>query len=120
MFLIERAMIRKTRHSLSSLDDDVPSGQLQSRQPWLTGRVPNGYWDTRANRVQYLNWLAERCGFLQPGDWYAVRKSHFRTHFGGGLLRNQYGSSIWRAMNDFLPEHDWKPWLFGATPDGFW
>ena len=88
--------------------------------PWFGNRVPNGYWDNRENRVRYLDWLGEQCGFVNPEDWYNVRKHHFQSHSGGGLLRNEYGSSVLAAMCDFRPDYDWKPWLFGGAPNGFW
>jgi len=89
-------------------------------QPWLGSRVPNGYWDDRENRVAYITWLGEQCGFLKAEDWYSVRKHHFQRNHGGGLLRNEYGSSVLAAMMDYLPSYDWKPWLFGGAPNGFW
>ena len=88
--------------------------------PWFGNRVPNGYWDIRENRVRYLDWLGEQCGFVTPEDWYNVRKHNFQSHSGGGLLRNEYGSSVLAAMCDYKPEYDWKPWLFGGAPNGFW
>jgi len=88
--------------------------------PWLQGRVPNGYWDERENRVCYLRWLGHECGFLKPDDWYQARKHQFQKTGGGGLLRNEYRSSVMRAVQDYLPGYDWKPWLFGGAPNGFW
>jgi len=88
--------------------------------PWQQGRVPNGYWDVRENRLMYLTWLGSRYGFLCPTDWYDARKAHFQKNGGGGLLRNEYRSSVLRAMRDFRPDYDWKPWLFGGAPRGFW
>lgn len=88
--------------------------------PWLGRRVPNGYWDTRHNRLLYLNWLGRQCGFTKPEDWYGLRKHHFQQHGGGGLFRNEYQSSVLKAMRDFLPNYDWKPWLFGGAPNGYW
>ena len=88
--------------------------------PWLNRRVPNGFWDCQANRIRYLVWLGNRCGFSAAADWYAVRKHHFQRNGGGGLLRNEYRSSVQNAMADFLPDYDWKPWLFGGAPNGYW
>ncbi|MEO2014760.1 MAG: hypothetical protein ABGZ53_10355 [Fuerstiella sp.] len=88
--------------------------------PWLKRRVPNGFWDTRENRLRYLNWLGNRCGFYEAADWYALRKHHFQRNFGSGLLRNAYRSSVQHAMVDFLPHFDWKPWLFGSAANGYW
>ena len=94
--------------------------RIEPEKPWLTGRVPNGFWDTRENRVSYLNWLGLQCGFSKPHHWYELRKHHFELNSGGGLLRNAYGSSVQAAMRDFMPHYDWHPWLFGGAPNGFW
>lgn len=95
-------------------------GLPRHETPWLHGRVPNGFWDERENRVCYLKWLGQQFGFLRPEDWYQTRKHHFQKTGGGGLLRNEYRSSVLRAMQDYLPDYDWKPWLFGGAPNGFW
>jgi hypothetical protein len=88
--------------------------------PWLNGRVPNGYWDIRENRVRYLTWLGGQYGFQSPTDWYAARKTHFQKNGGGGLLRNLCQSSVLKAMCDYLPNYEWKAWMFGGAPNGFW
>lgn len=88
--------------------------------PWIGGRVPNGYWDFREHRVLYMEWLGRECGFVTPEDWYAVRKHHFQRYRGGGLLRNRFGCSVVAALRDYMPQMDWKPWLFGGAPNGFW
>lgn len=101
----------------------APDNQATLRltgMPWLGNRVPNGYWDIRENRVHYLEWLGEQCGFLTATDWYRLRRHHFQRNGGGGLLRNVYGSSVLTAMLDFLPDYPWTPWLFGGAPNGFW
>lgn len=88
--------------------------------PWIGGRVPNGFWDCRENRMRYLDWLGRECGFSKPEDWYQCRKHHFQRYRGGGLLRNQYGCSVVAALRDYMPEVEWLPWLFGGAPNGFW
>ncbi len=88
--------------------------------PWRLARVPNGFWDIRENRVRYMDWLAVQCGIKKPADWYEIRKRHFVQYCGGGLLRNHYGCSIRIAAVDYLPDYDWKPWLFGCVPNGYW
>lgn len=88
--------------------------------PWVSGRVPNGYWDIRENRIGYLCWLGQQLGFSRLEHWYQVRKHHFQNRHGGGLLRNVYGSSVQAALHDYEPAFDWKPWLFGGAPNGFW
>ena len=88
--------------------------------PWFNGRVPVGYWDNPQNRLTYLRWLGNRCGFAKPTDWYQIRQKHFKQNYGGGLLANFYGFSLQSAVTELMPEYPWKPWLFGAVPQRFW
>lgn len=106
--------------STKSLNFQAPRSFNLKDQPWLGSRVPNGFWESRDNRVAYMEWLGQQCGFFKPADWYNVRKHHFQRNHGGGLLRNEYGSSVLAAMMDLFPDFDWKPWLFGGAPNGFW
>ncbi len=91
------------------------------RQPiWVRGRVPNGYWSTRANRARYMVWLGKRLGFAKRTDWYRLTRQDFLDHYGGGLLATVYGHSPLAALRDYAPRYDWKPWLLTKTPQGFW
>lgn len=99
----------------------VSAAQISTKErPWQRRRVPNGFWDIRENRIQYLEWLGCQLGFSAAEDWYGLRKQHFQMHGGGGLFRNIYRSSALKAMLDYKPEYDWKPWRFGGAPNGFW
>lgn len=91
-----------------------------TNHPWIDGRVPNGFWDLRENRVRYMDWLAECCGFRQLEDWYQVRKHHFKQNRGGGLLCTQYQDSVLSALADYAPEYEWQPWRFQVSPRAFW
>lgn len=88
--------------------------------PWLLGRVPHGYWDSRTNRVSYMRWLGVRLGYRKADDWYAITRLHFQQNHGGGLLGGVYNDSPQTAMQDFMPRRQWWPWLFKRTPQGFW
>jgi hypothetical protein len=88
--------------------------------PWLAGRVPNGFWDVRENRIRYMDWLARECHFQQPEDWYEARKVQFKSNHGGGLLCTQYGDSVYVALQDYRPDFAWLPWKFHTAPKKFW
>ncbi len=88
--------------------------------PWLSARVPNGYWDRRCHRMAYMRWLGQRLDYSSPADWYAIKRKHFRENAGGGLLCRIYGDSPLAALRDFMPRHDWHPWLLHCTPQRFW
>lgn len=87
---------------------------------WTTGRVPNGFWDVRANRRKYLLWLGKRLKFTKKTDWYNLTRECFLKNHGGGLLATRYNHSPIVAMRDFDPKYDWKPWLFKSSPQRFW
>ena len=122
--MIRRAIARKAS-SDDAVDRPEDSGRsdgegLTNGQPWLLGRVPNGYWERRPQRVAYMRWLGERLGFRDPDDWYALRRLHFQRNCGGGLLQSVFRDSPQEALRDFMPEREWHPWLFSRTPNGFW
>ncbi len=89
-------------------------------QPWLLGRVPNGYWDERRHRVAYMRWLGDRLAYSSPEDWYAIKRRHFQDNRGGGLLKTVYGDSPLKALCDFMPDQDWQPWRLHSTPQRYW
>lgn len=91
-----------------------------TQRPWLTKRVPNGFWDLRVNRVRYMDWLGDQSGFRDAEDWYAVRKRHFKKNFGGGLLATKYSDSAYEALRDYRPNFHWIPWKFHTAPRNFW
>ena len=88
--------------------------------PWRFGGVPQRFWQSKANRHAYMKWLGEQLGFQNQADWYRVRKVDFYRHSGGGLLANYFHDSPQKALQDYLPEADWKPWLFRSVPQNFW
>ena len=88
--------------------------------PWLHGRVPNGFWDESENRRRFMDWLAHRLGFRQPSDWYQVSRKDFCRNRGASLLVLFYGDSPLAALQEYLPDYPWKPWLFKRVPQHFW
>ncbi|MCP4785291.1 MAG: hypothetical protein GY903_01555 [Fuerstiella sp.] len=93
---------------------------IESDHVWLDGRVPNGYWHERRNRVAYMNWLGMNLRFVRCEDWYQVRNRDFRRNSGATMLDRFYGSSVLEALRDLVPDYDWLPWLFSKTPRGYW
>ncbi len=87
---------------------------------WTRGRVPNGYWSTRANRVRYMVWLRKRVGFRKTDDWYRLTRRHFLENHGGGLLATVYQHSPIVALRDYAPDVDWLPWRMSKVPQGYW
>lgn len=96
--------------------------EFRPDHPWLEWqfvKTPKGFWQDRANRVRYMQWLGAQLGFERMEDWYRVRREDFLAHQGGHLLRH-YGGSPARAVQDCFPQYSWCEWLFGRVPAGFW
>jgi hypothetical protein len=85
---------------------------------WLFVNAPHGFWENRANRRRYMEWLADKLEICKTEDWYRVTGRAIRR-FDGGLL-SQLGDSPIALVKDYLPEYDWKEWLFPTVPNEFW
>jgi hypothetical protein len=86
---------------------------------WLFSGVPHGFWLDRKNRVRYMDWLGEQLGFKKPEDWYAVINRDFHRRRGYQFLKHFNGSPL-DALRDYLPNYEWKEWLFYRVPSHFW
>lgn len=97
--------------------DAVPNHDWK---PWLFAMVPPNFWAEPANRRRYMDWLAARLGFRKPQDWYAVTLLPFTQNSGIYMLDHYFDMSIVAALREYIPDYDWKPWLFAATAKRFW
>jgi hypothetical protein len=86
---------------------------------WLFKMAPRHFWKDRRNHRMYMQWLGERLGIREPSDWYHVTNQDFRDN-GGGAFLLQYDSTVSAAIMSYLPDYDWKEWMFDKTPKGFW
>jgi hypothetical protein len=86
---------------------------------WLFVCAPRAFWKDEANHRRYMDWLGEQLGFGEPEDWYRVTVEDFQRHSGGSFLL-WYDSTVSTAVMAYLPDYDWKPWLFHHAPSGVW
>jgi hypothetical protein len=86
---------------------------------WLFAITPRPYWKDPRNHRQYMKWLGQQLGIRHPSDWYRVTNQDFKDHKGGAFLIN-YDSTVSAAIMTYLPNYDWKEWMFDKTPKGFW
>jgi len=86
---------------------------------WRLTMVPKGFWEERVNRHRYLDWLGPQLGFTQPEDWYQITGNHL-TQWYGATLRKHFGGSVIAVVKDYLPQYEWKEWLFVSVPQRFW
>jgi hypothetical protein len=86
---------------------------------WLFRITPRRFWRDPRNHRKFMQWLGERLGIHEPSDWYHVTNQDFKDHGGGAFLLH-YDSTVSAAIMRYLPEYDWKEWMFDKTPKGFW
>ena len=54
-------------------------------QEWRFVRVPEGFWDSAANRHRYLRWLGRELGFRRA-DWYRISCDDINDRYGAALF----------------------------------
>ena len=86
---------------------------------WIKGRVPPNFWKNPDNRHQYMVWLGQQLAFEKPEDWYNITTEHFKKNRGHRFLA-YYRDSLSAAVMDYLPEYEWRGWLFVRVPLNFW
>jgi len=62
--------------------------------PWLFEKAPQGFWNERANRLRYIEWLVAKCGLKSENE---IKAYNFRRNNGVGLLL-MYGGSPYRVL----------------------
>jgi hypothetical protein len=72
-----------------------------TRQLRKLRKSPNGFWQQRANRRRYLDWLGQQLGFQQPEDWTRLRVADVLHHRGKGLLK-RYQFRIEPLVREYL------------------
>ncbi len=102
--------------AMRAIQDCFP---LYDWKPWLFAAAPDGYWKSRGNRRDYMEWLGERLGFRNLEDWYVVTSRDFDRNRGKGIL-NYYRGSPCRTVMDVFPSRSWCEWKFVQVPEGFW
>ena len=92
--------------------------------PWLfTERMPEGTWDKKENRTNYIKWLLKKVK-IRKNNLYKLEGSHFSKNNGSNLiyrrdkLRKRY--SIIELLYETFPKLKLKFWFFNTVPDNIW
>jgi hypothetical protein len=84
-------------------------------------KVPNGHWNDRANRRQYLIELGKRRGNLSWQDFYTMTQDEVRSDKSAwSIVSNHYNCTILLWLKDCLPDYPWEPEKFTHKPNGYW
>ena len=81
--------------------------------------VPRGFWTSEENRRAFFDWVAKDRRFDSLDDWYPITQRELRS-YGHDIVAKYYSSSLFDALNEIYPEHDWKFWMFRQTRRGLW
>ncbi len=99
--------------------------ELEVKQETRTKHAPKrGYWKSINNQKAFFENLATKSGELlilqasltllginDYNDWYTVGYKQILLHGGGSLLQ-QYGGSLFRALQAIFPQHQWTSYRF--------
>lgn len=97
----------------------IGCGPRHRWEEWRFRTAPHGFWDKRANRRRYMDWLGLRLGFRHAEDWYCMTVQHFRSNYGRSIL-HKLGDSPAAILKEYLPDFDWQEWRFQSAPQRFW
>ena len=86
-------------------------------KPWLSGRVPRGYWNYEDNIRDALKWLFEDILDIENNNYLISEKDFKNNHLYG--LCQLFNSSPYEAINYMYPDK-YKPWEKTTTPNKYW
>jgi hypothetical protein len=86
---------------------------------WEFRRPVRSMWDDPDFGRAYLEKLGKRLGFKEPEDWYRVKFMDF-VSYQGSAMTNRFNSSPVAILRTYMPEYDWKEWLFKTPPVRWW
>jgi len=86
---------------------------------WMSSRIPENYWEEKANRVEAIRWLVEDRLGLDP-QHFKKPVFHKKAFAENGLsyMFVQYYNSVSRALQEAYPQLE--PWETGNVPKSYW
>lgn len=86
---------------------------------WLFSNPPKNMWNDENNLKKYFIWLSEQLNITKNEDWYKITAISLKKHNIGGMLIRKFGH-LYDYLKYFVPDYDWKPWLFTMSPNCYW
>lgn len=77
-----------------------------------------GYWKDTKNQRQHLEWVGKQLGVSHLDDWYKFASSEVRKR--APFISTYHRSSLYEALKNLFPEHNWNPSRFKTVPKGHW
>ncbi len=92
---------------------------LQTLYPehnWLLFRfstIPLSFYSKDINNQRQLfQQISDELGITNLDGWYEYEKEDVLKNGAGDILNNIYGGSLYAALKNIYPKHEWKPWSF--------
>eukprot|EP01122_Echinamoeba_exundans_P006822 TRINITY_DN1987_c0_g1_i2.p1 TRINITY_DN1987_c0_g1~~TRINITY_DN1987_c0_g1_i2.p1 ORF type:complete len:428 (-),score=45.11 TRINITY_DN1987_c0_g1_i2:930-2213(-) len=79
--------------------------------PWKFERLEKRFWETPANRRQFLDFAAHELQLRRAEDWYSVSAQQL-CNIGGRAALARYNGNIRLLVTENYPEHNWVPEQF--------
>ena len=91
--------------------------------PWQLGKVTEGYWNNKNNRIFAVKWLIEDYFNIKPNQiWKLINSKRLNRETFGKLglsyLYNTYYNSLLKCIQETYTELNY--WQIGIYPNGFW
>ena len=89
--------------------------------PWLFSgkglKMPDGTWDKKENRINYIKWLIKKLGYKSKEQYYLLQEQHFAKNHGSHLLHSNSNKSrktydIIDLIEESFPKYKWLFWKF--------
>ena len=87
---------------------------------WLFNLTSSGYWRIKKNRLAYMLWISNKYKIKNPEEWYKITYKHFEESPKGESFLQYFDSSPILAIKEYLPDYEWKEWLFASPSKNFW
>jgi hypothetical protein len=84
-------------------------------------QIKNAIWSNWNHRRDFFDSLGTHLNFFNLDDYYKLSEQPIQQYGGSGLLEYCFHGSIWKALEDVYPDHQWLPWrLSQKLPSQFW
>jgi hypothetical protein len=80
-------------------------------------KVPHRYWKEQSAKREGMDRCGRELGVKELDDWYRVSTADVHNHLS--FVYRQYGS-LYNALLNVYPEHEWDPLKFHSIPRGYW
>ena len=99
--------------------------------PWLFSPSPNGVFDSKLKRTNYVKWLRKRLKIKKLSDFYKIDHisliSPKKKLYGTALFstynyldKNKRMYSLYALLKEVYPKYPWKFWMFNMAPTKSW